>query len=1539
MLLQDWDDFKSNLIANIAEICDRRIEAAPDSQKPALKAWKEALVGERGVYQNINVADAQAYSSPSSYRKKAFMFGRWSRKAEDVYNRLLQGDFNIDELEVAFQPLKPFVYSQIMQDVGIRGEVNSPIQNMPIPFQAKNAEYLLVMADAIIRGAERNGIQTGKPCLLRAIYDVMEESERLNPTKGIDTVQFTSAIKSGLQGSINLHEYANDRYGETKARVALKNAIYLRDNEGNLTKNYNTRTFVKEADYSTYCLQQEVPDHFINHSQAQGSQERMIIPSDLDMYDYNGKVNLYTWTDPDGRERSETADVVRQEYETPIADNILTDLEVVKEQLGLNKPTKRERNIALSKILQNEISDSPRYGTELFQACSVDKQTGEFKIPKGDPTQVKRIEQLINSFIKNGVNKQEMPGGPIVQVSNFGTSKQLHIRFYAKKGKELLMTEEEFNNFWQEHPDWKGEKNYNEYVKNNQGGIAHFEVFAPAWMKELYTYFTDRDGNIDIEAIELIAPDMLKLISYRIPTEDKYSIAPMKIVGFLPKEAGSAVMFPYELTGIDGSDYDVDKRYVIRKLIELAVRFEIKEGENATEAEKSYIKHNRKSITRELKEAVNLKARYDSKEARAIRKEAEEQAAFEKKALDRAYDTGVYNENKYEKELAKLEDRKEKTIEDAMSRLVDEKIIQFLKEDRFLPTSQDDALTRELRKTYYNYMFKPMAYSSGKYANDAKVFDITWGILTNEMTADKILNPGGFDNYKRMAYTVAAYKTGKYTWEELQGKSIEELKDLSDEEKDLTYIDTQLQFYKQNAAAASLIGVFAVHKIAHAILQGDGILLDIHEVCKIDRPFSIAGFTFGGYRDTNGNPLMSEKEFKDYQEQNPNVQEHIEYSQYINANADPNLNGRMEIDEKEDSNGNLIGRTLGSGVGASADAAKDPCLDQMNINMTTVNILNTMLRLGMPLESATLFTSQNIISNLLSEFNKQNLSGYTSLDDILDDWIDNIREEMNIGDDSESDYEPLDEKELIDGLLPNHPSRTDYKVLLAFKRIKLLADKMRNPTFITRFNSISAATGPLVLDNIIAEQKVKDFTSGTNTSEEDSGTGFYDREGNDVDASYIFEKHPILEAFYRTFSVAKDLFHDTPAGSEGFRKLINDYSEGLEANGILNKVLNDKKIFDKLLNFYTTYLMVQEGLINPDETATIGGKQRKKLEWYINEFPKYFMDQKYKEKYKDNPFIQAISIQGSRRTGRAFLNIPITGMEETEKSLLRAAWTDLHKKDPALSIRLATYWVFRGGIGFSPKTGTSLIPNYVKLHWNTTKPDGSTISYNDVYRKLNGVPPKIVIDQFIRNNWNDNKLVPLKKGNKNDYHYSTRNGVGRLEVTGDKAIKSLNNIIWMKTSFNRMSHLWKLAYKTETSLVFTEVKSLGDNNEYLEMSTNMIDKPIHNTVSTIADQEESEFATTSTSESSASEKSKIPTNSAQEENNISQLATMVYDLYTSKGIKFSKERAQKAVDAYRSGNEWQKKVWGNTIREAIELATKVKIDESNLDKEVEKYCD
>lgn len=1442
-IIKDYDDFISNIIDNLNVVFDRKIAAAQGKEKEVLIELKDSLTRPRtynedgtvkdkgGKYWNINVTDAQGYSSPTSYRKKAFMFGKWSRQAERIYQKLLKGTYNYTDLETAFQPLKPFVYAKLHKNLGVD---KAPITSMPIPFQAKNAEYLLIMADAILQGEK----ELSKPNLLRAIYRIMEDSaydgrerdskgnivkEGTYNGKGIDTVQFESAIKSSLQGAMDIHQFLDMQEGEEAAYTFMKNQIYKEKYRNSQLEpgkkervydEYNTDVFVHETSFDHYCLQQEVPEHFKEHSQAHGSQIRMITPSDLDFYttDENGKqvTNYYTWKEPDGTVRKVTAEEYRKEYEDTIAANIRESIDVLRAELHLNiKPDssyediRKEQNIALAKILQSEILASPRYGVDLLQACSIDKETGEFRIPKGDPVQAKRIEQLINSIIKNRINKQEIAGGPIVQVSNFGTSKQLHIRFSDKKGN-LIPLEEEYKA--SEH----GGLSYKEYLKKNQGGIAYFEVYIPIWSNDIFKKFANPDGTINIEAIEATDPELLKMISYRIPTEDKYSCAPMKAVGFMPKEAGDAIMFPFELTEIDDSDFDVDKRYVMRKDIPIL-----------------------------------------EKDPREF--------------LDDLVERG----NDLYKNIMGQE-----AADGYVRRMVGsilKKPMKFLTNSPFRK-----ALFSEYQKVAY-YTEAPV---SGRKYRDNKIVDMTFAVLTNEMTADKILNPGGFDGPKKMGYLVTAYKNPVvrekgYTWEDLQKMSTDDLKKLSYTDKDLTYADTQVQFYKQNSAAASLIGVFAVNKVAHATLESNDIWLDVAELCGEDA-FNIAGH-YEIDEKTGEKKIVGGMTFKD----------------------------RMQIDVRYDIAGNLIGKTLGSLVSASADAVKDPILNLMNINMTTAGMLNTMLRLGMTFEDASLFLSQDIIGRLLNQFNRENLTNYVSLSELIDKWISKYKENNKIIDSSKINTEALTKEELIEGITPEKHGEIDYKVLLAFKKLQLLTDAMRKPTFATRFNSISSAVGPLILDNLIQESKRDSFLA------ENGDTHFYTTDGREIDINDIFSNHPILEQFSRTLDLAKTLFLDMPSGCTGFRKLLEAVPDDIK-----NKMYKDKKLFDKFANFYQSYLLIQSGVINQD-----------RLKYYVNEFAKEFNSKKYKEKYPDNELLKEIKLQISK-SGKPYLQIKITGMDEQRKEELRSAWIDLHKADPELSKKLFDYSFFIAGIGFSPKTFMALVPTYVKERLKGK----NGASYIDTYRKFPTVMNDVVIDQFICNNWGNNKLVPIKKSE--DYNFIIDTDSNTLKVSRENEKDELKNVSYMKLKVADNMYLYKQIGKNDhEDLIYERMQPLGNNGEYLEMHTSKINSPLTAVTKTTEEKENepSDLKTSSPQETDATSPStEIVISKSEQKKNISELI----DAFMLQNPAFTETSAKEKIEEIKKRGVRKYLKFLQNVFEKKGLHLNLE----EVEKEFEKYC-
>ena len=571
--LKDFDEVVSSAIENVKQIFQAKYEKLLEENPEEAAIFKETSNAIVEQFKGINVADAQGYSSITSYRKKAIMFGKWSDQLEETYQKIRNGKYTSRDLNMALQPLKPFVYSNTKK--------SSPgtLGNLKVGVQNKNSEYLLIMLDAITQGEK--GAQGSK---LSAIYNLMEEShydEKGNyKTDGIDTVQFESTVKAGLQGAIDI----NNAEDATEAKQILENAIYT-NGRGSQYK----EEAVHVLNFEDYCLQSEVPAH-LEGSSIFGSQIRILSLADLPLQT-NGVDNTIKF-----RGEEITIKALKEMYNKANVDNIYHSFNTLVKELNLTG-TQADRNIAISQLLQDTIKKDGRYGYELLYAVSTDEY-GRFNMPLSDPTIASQVQSLLNSLIKTRINKQQIEGGPVVQVTNYGASQQLEIRFKDKEGKELPTLKEfyeskmsspaakfaekykvvsskkkdsqtpgysfqEFINMahYETASDPAQKKLYEEVylpiiedyskeVVSKQHSMAYMECYAPSTVFEEYA---DDKGFIDINKVP---KEKLELIGYRIPTESKYSMAPLRIKGFLPHEAGEGIMLPYEITLLSGSDFD-----------------------------------------------------------------------------------------------------------------------------------------------------------------------------------------------------------------------------------------------------------------------------------------------------------------------------------------------------------------------------------------------------------------------------------------------------------------------------------------------------------------------------------------------------------------------------------------------------------------------------------------------------------------------------------------------------------------------------------------------------------------------------------------------------------------------------------------------------------------------------------------------------------------------------------------------------------------------------------------------------------------------
>lgn len=544
-------------------------------------------------FKNVNVADAQAFRSPYAMRAVLDMMGAWNKDMEESLKRFQEGNWSKVDFDIIWQTIKPFLFTNIRKDDGVGGALRVPHHN-------KNSEFVVLAAYTMVAAGTKNS----------AFYTGIGKFFEAHP-EDIDMIQFESAVKVGGQGKINLNyveervsellnsknvarslgikslaDHANSLIIETtnlaqqseeyiqqaldsysnydKLKIAMDDLL---ENERISQDNYNAvmqeiepsaeeivdileecikdpetgdfniaegrfnHNVVHEAPYSDYMIAQPTPEHLIDVDEATaGSQFRNLNTANLP--------DDFTMVLP-GSDRELTKPEVLRLYRAAITDNLLDSYE---EAAGIF------RNIdSLHDRLIKLISDNPKYGDDLAEALEIititNPITGEsqrvFNLPLDMPSITNQIQELVTSTFKNKVTKQKIKGGNAILVANVGLTRELNVIRDPKT--------------------------------NNVIGV---ECYLPAWSKKFFKEFvverTEINDNgeevtyeeVDIKAMQEKCPELLKMIGYRIPTEDKYSMMPLIVKGFLPQQNGSSIMVAADVTTIAGSDFDVDKMFL-----------------------------------------------------------------------------------------------------------------------------------------------------------------------------------------------------------------------------------------------------------------------------------------------------------------------------------------------------------------------------------------------------------------------------------------------------------------------------------------------------------------------------------------------------------------------------------------------------------------------------------------------------------------------------------------------------------------------------------------------------------------------------------------------------------------------------------------------------------------------------------------------------------------------------------------------------------------------------------------------------------------
>lgn len=550
----------STIIPEIVDIVEERVKS-----KELTRAEADFIINS---FENINATDGQAYRTIDGLKFIYEKSGQWTEEMENFKEKLdkaflsdnPEGLSFRDTQNFFFNVIKPLVYGSSMVETGLKDTDGNP-KYKRVNHQHKNSEALML---GIL------GFATTSPTM-RAITKFARDN-------GIHVVEFKSAVKVGLQGVVNLLEknvkdtiieiQEQNENGEIETKEhSFKDYKTARATLADLLKSRKitpeeyqrvyakiTNTTEKEIEdkliasttnsdgtlnesvvhsipYSSYGFQVNTPEHFYDSDVLIGTQFRKLIMANIT------PEQSYTVKTKDSKGQdlniTLTGQSILDTINNMVTENVFDKYKEVKAIF--------DDPIKLEALIQSEVGSNPRYGNEIakfFNLINKSKNAMnpqlEFEMALEDPQNAKIVEAILSGISKNRINKMKVMGGSLIQTSNFTLSNKLQIK-----------------------------------MKEDGKSIDYIPAYLPVYSEKLLEHFGDGNGDVSIEKIQKYAPELLDVIGYRIPTEGKHSMLPIKIVGFLPNFSGSSIVLPADITAMTGSDFDVDKLYIFRPYLEV----------------------------------------------------------------------------------------------------------------------------------------------------------------------------------------------------------------------------------------------------------------------------------------------------------------------------------------------------------------------------------------------------------------------------------------------------------------------------------------------------------------------------------------------------------------------------------------------------------------------------------------------------------------------------------------------------------------------------------------------------------------------------------------------------------------------------------------------------------------------------------------------------------------------------------------------------------------------------------------------------------
>jgi len=352
--------------------------------------------------------------------------------------------------------------------------------------------------------------------------------------KGVDRAVFITGVKLGANNVVEIFN----------SDGTIKDDIDFKDKE------------IHTLNRENFYIQQDIPYREDKDEITVSSQmDRLIVDALEGMINFKLKGISTMGNTMSGDELLKLKESAKIQLEKLEKENLYSELGIkitYDDELGTYRVEYKDLNKLSEKLI--EFAKEER-GWDANDLAALKVKDGKFILSPGLGNAYEKIESLINSLMTKTV-RIHIHGTSSVQGSSSGfrNPNVKSIDELSSDGRDGIVWVKNSRNEFDPSKELK-------FIINENGNITYAQILLPWRFKASLKDFIDPPTNTIDLSNGKIDPELLRIVSFRLPNQGYSSQLVMEIVGFLPKQVGDLAIVPGEITEQMGSDFDVDKLY------------------------------------------------------------------------------------------------------------------------------------------------------------------------------------------------------------------------------------------------------------------------------------------------------------------------------------------------------------------------------------------------------------------------------------------------------------------------------------------------------------------------------------------------------------------------------------------------------------------------------------------------------------------------------------------------------------------------------------------------------------------------------------------------------------------------------------------------------------------------------------------------------------------------------------------------------------------------------------------------------------------